>query len=234
MDGGEGGIRSRRSLPHQRFKPDPKLSNRQIHSKPEYQVQNRYSAIRSLGITSLSPGARRARGPTSGTSRSPPLAAGADSDATLESMRIPVPSGNGERGSRRPPRSLVLTVAHMACATAHRDRAAPGLSRTRLLRGFVECHRHSRSRLINGHGRPVVPDGHGSTDVIARSHLDRRLFLRAIGWALCLSDIRPFRCSIAATGGRSPCARASPPRRAASPTPDRPADCAAHRARAAE
>ena len=40
-------------------------------------------------------------------------------------------------------------------------------------------------------------------------------------------------CSIAATGGRSPRARASSPRRAASPTPDRPADCAAHRARAA-
>ena len=43
--GGEGGIRSRRSLPHQRFRPDPKPSIRQIHSKPEYQVQNRYSAI---------------------------------------------------------------------------------------------------------------------------------------------------------------------------------------------
>jgi len=43
--GGEGGIRSRSPLPHQRFRPDPKLSNRQIHSKPEYQVQNRYSRI---------------------------------------------------------------------------------------------------------------------------------------------------------------------------------------------
>ena len=40
-------------------------------------------------------------------------------------------------------------------------------------------------------------------------------------------------CSIAATGGRSPRARASSPRRAASPTPDRPVKCAAHPARAA-
>jgi hypothetical protein len=41
-DGGEGGIRSRRSLSHQRFRPNRKPSIRQIHSKPEYQVQNRY------------------------------------------------------------------------------------------------------------------------------------------------------------------------------------------------
>jgi hypothetical protein len=46
MVGGEGGIRTRGSLPHQRFRPDPKLSNHQIHSKPEYQVQNRYSQNR--------------------------------------------------------------------------------------------------------------------------------------------------------------------------------------------
>jgi hypothetical protein len=44
--GGEGGIRSLGALPHQRFRPDPKPSNHQIHSKPEYQVQNRYSGIR--------------------------------------------------------------------------------------------------------------------------------------------------------------------------------------------
>ena len=30
-----------------------------------------------------------------------------------------------------------------------------------------------RSYLINGHGRPVVPDGHGSTHVIAQSHPGR-------------------------------------------------------------
>ena len=42
-DGGEGGIRSRGSLPHQQFRPDRKPAIHQIHSKPEYQVQNRYS-----------------------------------------------------------------------------------------------------------------------------------------------------------------------------------------------
>ncbi|HXN78309.1 MAG TPA: leucine zipper domain-containing protein [Candidatus Dormibacteraeota bacterium] len=31
----------------------------------------------------------------------------------------------------------------------------------------------TRSYLINGHDRPVVPDGHGSTHVIARSHPSR-------------------------------------------------------------
>ncbi len=43
--GGEGGIRSRDSRSHQRLRPDPKPSIHQIHSKPEYQAQNRYSAI---------------------------------------------------------------------------------------------------------------------------------------------------------------------------------------------
>lgn len=44
-DGGEGGIRSRDPRSHQRLRPDPKPSIHQIHSKSEYQVQNRYSAI---------------------------------------------------------------------------------------------------------------------------------------------------------------------------------------------
>ena len=43
-------------LPHQRFRPDRKPSNRQIHSKPEYQVQNRYS-------DSTTPSAPRAAAP---------------------------------------------------------------------------------------------------------------------------------------------------------------------------
>jgi hypothetical protein len=42
--GGEGGIRSRGSRCHQRLRPDRKPSNHQIHSKPEYQVQNKYGA----------------------------------------------------------------------------------------------------------------------------------------------------------------------------------------------
>ena len=48
-NGGEGGIRSRGSHSLQRFRPDPKPSNHQIHSKPEYQVQNRYSATVPAG-----------------------------------------------------------------------------------------------------------------------------------------------------------------------------------------
>src|SRR5712671_4324033 len=44
--GGEGGIRSRGSRYHQRFRRDSKPSIHHIHSKPEYQVQNRDSEKR--------------------------------------------------------------------------------------------------------------------------------------------------------------------------------------------
>ncbi len=46
--GGEGGIRSRDPRSHQRLRRDSKPSIHQIHSKPEYQVQNRYRAIAPL------------------------------------------------------------------------------------------------------------------------------------------------------------------------------------------
>jgi hypothetical protein len=39
-----GGIRSRRSRSYQRLRPIGSARNGQIHSKPEYQAQNRYSA----------------------------------------------------------------------------------------------------------------------------------------------------------------------------------------------
>ena len=44
---GEGGIRSRDSRCHQQFRRDSKPSIHQIHSKAEYQVQNRYSVLPS-------------------------------------------------------------------------------------------------------------------------------------------------------------------------------------------
>ena len=53
--GGEGGIRSRDPRSHQRLRPDPKPSIHQIHSKPEYQVQNRYSAIATPSSLNAAP-----------------------------------------------------------------------------------------------------------------------------------------------------------------------------------
>ena len=44
-DGGEGGIRSRRTRPHQQLRPVFNRSNREKRSKPQYQGQNRYSRL---------------------------------------------------------------------------------------------------------------------------------------------------------------------------------------------
>jgi hypothetical protein len=52
--GGEGGIRSRRSPLHQRFSPIGSSESGLLHSKPEYQVQNRYSTRRLRRPSGLS------------------------------------------------------------------------------------------------------------------------------------------------------------------------------------
>ena len=82
LDGGEGGIRSRDPRSHQRLRPDPKPSIHQIHSKPEYQVQIRYSQIdscparaASLGSGRTTPGAR-----PGGPSAAPSLKSSTGSD----------------------------------------------------------------------------------------------------------------------------------------------------------
>ena len=112
-NGGEGGIRSRNSRSHQQFRPVFNRSNRQNRSKPEYQVQNRYSEGGSDQLRVYGNGLLSARSSKRSLMATPSLnrhhrsAAYSQRKATIGSARIARRAGTQHANSADAARSRI-------------------------------------------------------------------------------------------------------------------------------